>query len=565
MAIVAADWSLTRSTGNLRYIGDDHGGGSPSYATVIQLHRWIQDLADDEVSSGDDQQDITDINPSSRATDNVITLLGTLNIDDASSEHLYDGSIIQNGGDDIYDSIVNYGTAGITIQIHQNGAVLSDDWWNSGGGLNADATQGISHRFMLPVRSGGTDIDGRRLLGTTREFNSTYSEFPINGTSRGNNVLALSNATDLNNQTAAATVATWTTITNTTEGYALIDVDDNGADEAYYSEWNIDTYTINQFFERMKWLTRDGSASTIYGLNGELFRGITHEVTVDTPTGTWSAFEAVSWTGGTGQMFAINSTTSPTKIWMQLLTGVAPTDGQTITGGTSSATADVNVTVTQRTISTPFVGQSTGTSIIGAYGLGIESTDLSSTDKVFDLTNTQITPPNNVTFTVAGVVSTEDRILVGPWDGSTVDSEGNPAVDVDQLTLNTTLSGATETSVVVTAAIPADTPSSGTIRIELDSGKYRRIAYTSWATSTFTIASTDFSTDNSTAPANVYISYIDKLAASTSESFTGVYTSDRNLVVKVRDGGGTPIKEYITSASFISSPQTITAIRTSDT
>ena len=53
MAITAGDWSVTRSTGNIRYIGDDHGGGSPSYATVIEFHRWLQGLADDASSTGD--------------------------------------------------------------------------------------------------------------------------------------------------------------------------------------------------------------------------------------------------------------------------------------------------------------------------------------------------------------------------------------------------------------------------------------------------------------------------------------------------------------------------------
>ena len=32
MAFVASDWSITRSNGNIRYIGDDHEGASPSYA-----------------------------------------------------------------------------------------------------------------------------------------------------------------------------------------------------------------------------------------------------------------------------------------------------------------------------------------------------------------------------------------------------------------------------------------------------------------------------------------------------------------------------------------------------
>lgn len=567
MAIVAADWTIDRQTGNIRYIGDDHGGASPSYATVIELHRWLWSLLDDAEYTGDDEADIVNTAISSRSTDNIITLNGDYNLDATALEHLYDGSIIWGGGDEIADGIVNYGNDDVQIQIIQNGAVLSDDWWNYGGaGLNADATQGISHRFMIVTRTGGADVNGRRLIGTCRRFGYTYNEFRINGTSRGNNVLALSDAVDLNNQTAVGTVAGWSTIDNTTEGYVGLDVDNNGSPEYYYSEWNKDIYTVNQLYERLKYITRDGSSSSLYGLNGELFRGITHEITVDTPSGTFSDVENVSWSGGTGQMFAINSTTAPTKMWIQLLTGVAPTDNQPITGGVSSATCLVNVTVTDRTalISFPFCGQSTGSSIIGSYGLGIETTDLSALDKLFDLTNTQVTPPNNVTFTVSGLVVGEDRVLVGPWDGSTYDLDGNPEITYDQFALNGSLTGGAVTSVVISGSIPLDTPNTGTIRVETDSGLYKLCTFTSWTGSTFTISSADFSSDNATTANNVFISYVDKLAASTGESFTGVYVADRSLVIKVRDGGGTPIKEFISSGTLTSSGGSVTAIRTVD-
>ena len=283
MAIVAADWTVTRSTGVIDYTGADHNGAA-TYATVIQFHRWLQDLADDAefVGSSNDELDIVDNTPSDRSTDNIVTLLNGFSITATAAEHLYDGSVIFNGGAEVYDGIVNFGNADVQIQIIQNGAVLTDDYWNeAGAGLNADATAGISHRFMLLVRTAGADIDGRRLIGTTRTFNNTYAEFKINGTSNGNNVLALVDSDDLNNDTAAATVATWTTIVNETEGFVALDVDNNTTTEDYYSEWNRDTFTINQFYERMKWLTRDGSASTNYGLNGEVFRGITHELDVD--------------------------------------------------------------------------------------------------------------------------------------------------------------------------------------------------------------------------------------------------------------------------------------------
>lgn len=574
MAIVAADWSVSRTTKNIRYIGDDHGGASPSYATVIELHRWLQDLADDAISANDDELAIIDINPSSRSTDNIITLINGYNIDDISSEHLYDGSIVQSGGDVIYDGIVNFGNSTVQIQIIQNGAVLADDWWNfSGGGLNADAAQGVSHRFMLKVRTAAADIDGRRIIGITRQFGFTYGEFGINGTSRGNNVLALSNSNDLNNETVEGTVATWTTITNVTQGYVLLDVDNNGSDEAYYSEWNKDSFSINQFFERMKWLTRDGSVSTLYGLNGELFRGITHEINISTGTGTWGTpeFEQVTWTGGTGQLLAVDNKTgtASTKMWIQLLTGNSPTNAQVITGATSTATATASGTsIDRRPVSIPFVGQSTGSAIIGAYGIGIETTDLSATDTLFDLTNTPITPPNNVTFTVAGLVSGEDRVLVAPWDGTTTDPSGNPAIDEDQLSLNTTLNTDNITSVVVSTAIPSDTPATGFIRVEDNNGLYRRLAYSSWTGSTFTITTTDGNEDFLAVPAtaanNVYIAYIDVLASSTTAAFTAVYLSNRNLVVLVRDGGVSPIKEFISSAVFGANNTTITAIRTSD-
>ncbi len=570
MSIVAADWTIDRSTKVIAYIGDDHDGASPSYATVIEFHRWLQGLADDAVASGDDELDITNVDPSRRSTDNIITLINGYTIGDTEAEHLYDGSIIYDGGDEIYDGIVNFGNSDVQIQIIQNGAVLADDWWNyNGGGLNADATAGISHRFMIKTRTGGADIDGRRLIGTCRRFGYTYSEFTINGTARGNNVLALTDATDLNNQTASGTVAGWTGITNT-EGYASLDVDNDGTNEHYYSEWDKASYTINQFYERMKYLVRDGSSETIYGLNGELFRGITHQIAISSPSGTFQEPEEVSWgsgaTAGTGQLLAIDSTTAGTKMWIQLLTGVVP-NANTITGGTSGATATAG-TVTERTISKPFCGISTGSAIIGAYGFGIEVSDLTSSDKVTDLDNNVITPPNYVTNTVAGLVSGEDRVLVGPWDGSSTDSNGDPAIDKDQLSLATSLTADNITSVVVSEDIPSDTPSSGYIRVADDDGFERRLHYSSWDSKTFTIDTTDgnedFATVNATAGNDVYIAYIDELASGSTASFTSVQSGTRQLVVIVRDGGSTPIKQFISSWSQTSSASTITAIRTTD-
>jgi len=217
---------------------------------------------------------------------------------------------------------------------------------------------------------------------------------------------------------------------------------------------------------------------------------------------------------------------------------------------------------------------STGSNIIGSYGIGFQVADVGSSDLFTSLDNTSRTPPNNVVFTVSGLVSGEDRVLVGPRTGALLDR--------GQWLLNTALTTGTEVAVVVktgtdTVPWPAGTvnwPATGTsaqvsaLRIELDSGIYRNVDYQSHnGSTTFTILSSDFSGVNSAAINNdVFLAFIDVIASATTASFTGVHTgADRSLFVRVRDGGGTPIKTFeATSAQFLSTPQTIAAVRTAD-
>ena len=571
MAFVPGDWSITRNGAALdvRYIGDDHTGASPSYCTTIELHRALQDFADNEFDTApDDNLSIIDQTPSDRGgVDTNITLLNGCNIDDASSQHVYDGSITQAGGATIYDGIQVFGNASI-IQVIQNGARIDDDFWNYANhkAATSDAASSTTHRFMIKVRDGGADIDGRRLLGTQREWGTAYTEFFIGGgTNRGNNVLALTANPDNNNVTADTTVATWDTITNVTEGYNLIDI--GGTNYAFYSEWDMGTQSKNDFYERAKWIqtrvgdigggndTRDAD-QIIYGLDGDIFRGITHEINIDNPTGTFVEPESVSWATGTGQLLAIDSTTAGTKMWIQLLTGVAPTDGQTITGN-GGATADVNVTVVARTVQLPFVGSSTGAAILGAFGSGIESADLGQNDRPIDLTGTTRTPPNNITFTVGNTISTDYVITANNSGGD---------FDFTQLATAATYNTAGITSVQMTASIPTDIPSSGTFRIELDTGAYRRITYSSFSGDTFTIPSTDFSGANAvTAGNNAFVTYIDGLAGGTSIGVTYVYASDRTLFTRVRNATpGFEIKTFETTTLVGSGGATATVGRIDD-
>lgn len=549
MAFVAADWTILRTSGTnpneINYVGDAHGGASPSYVTGIELHRALQDFADD-AADGTEEISIVDQVPSQRGgVDTNITLINGYHITPTAAEHIYDTSISQThpiDGSMIYDGIQVFGNS-TSIQIIQDGARLTNDFWNQANMIAAtsDATSNTSHRFMVLVRTNGADIDGRRLIGTQRVYGTTYTEFSIGGgTNRGNNVLALTANSNLNNGTAQGTIAALTF--NIAEGYIGIDGDGNGTPENYYVEWDMNGNSKNQAYEYSQNMIREGASATpvngTFGLDPNIFRGITHSVAISGGAGTWVEPESLSWgagaTAGTGQLLAVDNTAgaSSTILYMQLLTGVVP-NANTITGaGGATATAG---TVTSQVVSVPPIGASTGTNIKGAYGVGIQEADLAAGDTLIDLTGAANDAPNNVTFDVIGLNTTGDAdyVLVGP------DTAGS--LDTNQMTLAVTLNGASETQVNVGAGnIPVDTPATGTIRIERDSGEFTRHAYTAIdGTNTFfTIASTSFVGDPATATTNgVFVSYIDKVAAATTESFNTVFNATRALRVIVRNGG----------------------------
>lgn len=725
MAMVDADWSIDRPTGNIRYIGDDHtlSGGTPSYATVIQFHRWLQAFADDPEFTGDDELDIIDQDPSARSTDNIITLTNGFNVTAAEIEHLYDGTIIQGSGitQQRWDGIVNFGNANAHIQVLQNGAIIADDYWNYGweagsetgagsstimtdstlgatvnqfvgytiknitdgsqgiitantattvtvaelyGGtldtwttgdvhhiavpLNGDSGQGISHRFMVETRVNGVDIDRRRLLGTTRRYGNTFGEFPINGSSQGNNVFALSDSGDLNNTTSWATIDALADITNT-EGLRLIDISGDGTPEEYYHEWTRGANSINTFFEYLKKLSADSTADTINAQNGELHRGVSHSVSYDTETGAPAAVTNDKFVYGTyvntgavtGGPFVVGEAVRETgsDAWRGRVLSVDATDtslivdievgtvgiSEAMIGDTSGATATTSAApageeiqnsagefalfaidddgaagnfygqitkgvamgdntrlydpadhtdyytcdaaATERTISTPFVGVSTGSALIGAYGLGLEAGDTAAADTYFDLSNTPITPPNNVTFTASGFIS-GDYVLV-------TEDNGND-INLAQMTSDTTANSATQTAISV-VAIPTDTPTvagtKGSIRVERDTGLYTLHRYTSWSSGTndFTIPSADFNTATlpnngpATTPFNVFVGYLDYVASGTSDTFAYVFNTTRTHFMRVRNGGATPIKTAETTGDMTSTGGTASVNRISDT
>lgn len=532
MAIV--DDISVASNGDIRYTG------TTTTYTVLELHRFLQALADDESASGDDFVDITSLTPSERSTDAIISLLGAYNIDDDLAKYLYAGSVLQSSGDTLYSGLqvlgaVNESTT--TLQIVQNNGLLPTTFWGdqSTGGYNGDAVAGILMRVLVKSRDAGADIDGKRIRVQARTWGDTYDFFNVT-LGQGESVAAISTTPDAQNTTTQGTVTAYGDVTNT-EGFQEIDLNNGNGLQPYYSQWTFGAQPdgLKALWEYTKDLTGRGTAKTLYGLDGELFLGITHTFPYGTVTG--NAFvqnDVMTWgsgpTAGTGLL--LGDDTTGTDMYIQLLTGVAPTNGIVVSNELSDGTVTLTSNPSTKTIPKIFGGSYTGT-WIGAYGIGINPDDLTSSDTIQDLDGVTQTPPNNVVFTVSGIVSGEDRVLVGPRNGS--------ILEVDQMSaLSTVASGAG--TFEVSSAIPSDTPAIGTIRVLGDGGVYHRIPYDSYTGSIFTLSGT--TPDAVTSGANAYVSYIDADAGAASASFTTIYSSDRPLFIRVRDGKATPIKTF---------------------
>ena len=567
MAIVT-DVSIN-TNGDIRWTG----GATPNY-TVLELHRYLQDLADNPAASGDDLIDITTYTPSERSTDNIISLLDhsalggpTFNIDDVMAEHLYDGSISQEGGNVVYSGLRVLGAVNNTstqLVVIQNNVKYDGNipfWGTQGtGGFNGSAASGILMRCLIKSRTAGADIDGKRIRVQARHWGDTFDFFNVT-LGQGESVAAIGTTPDAQNTTLVGTVSGYTHVTNT-EGYQTIDLNNGAGAKPYYSQWTYGANTsgdkLKGVWEFSKYTTYNNTPEIIHGISGELFLGITHQYTYSGETG--NAFiedDIITWSGssnGSAVLLALLDGGTTGTVWMQLLTGTVPTQGSTVNNESLDGTHVLSSATVARTLPKVFLGSYTG-SLIGAFGIGVKASDLLATDSVQDLLGGTQIPPNNVTFTVSGLIAGQDRVLVGPKD------TGN-SFKFDQLTGNTTLSSGS-TTIVVTTAIPTDTPSIGTIRVLDDNGVYLPISYTSWAGSTFNIDGT-FGSD-ATTPFNVWISYIDVLADEASEAFTSIYSgTPRSLWIRVRDGGASPIKTYESQGTLGSAGGSAVASRISD-
>ena len=544
------DFSFDFATGNLRHVS-----GATRYP-VIDMHRGLQFLAAQATKSGDDLLDITDLFvPSKRNSDTDIELLGSVNVDATMVEFMYGGSIGWDSNAERYSGLALSGSfnADALPQVIQNNVKLTNYW---GFSFSPDAGLGYAVRIMVLSRTGGADIDGGRVRGQSRGYGY---QFRLGRTVLGRNESVCgigAIAVDTFNSVAIGDVATYADITNT-EGYQLIDYNNLNGDNPFYMQWTRGSRTNLDVYNRIKWNTRDGSAETLYGLSGELFLGITHEIPVDTPSGTLVEPEELSWTEATivstGQLLATDSTTAATKLYVQLLTGVIPTDGTVLTGA-GAGTVTVNGSAIEKALGAESVAGNFTGSWITAFGVGMATGDVSTTDSLLDLLSVPQSPPNNQNVYVGGLISGEDYVIIGKSiDGGNTINKSEYAAAAG----NTTGNGTIEVKTSITNVPPA-----GFVRISNGVGD-DLYPYSSVSGTTFTLDAVTL-TDTYTEDANVYPTIIDMTADNTFLNNTWVYTGDVDLAGQALDSGVSPTKAFPIKGTFGSTGYSVSVVRNPD-
>lgn len=180
---IGADFSITGS--NIRHIS-----GATVY-TVLDLHQWLQDLADDANATGDDNVSILTANPSkldgprSAIKPMLLNLLNGFNIDDDAAQYINFGSIQQDGTNVLYTGLKSIGSplvAASPMYVVQNNAKLTKYWPNG------------HIQIMVKCKTAGALIDNADVRVYSRKYGQTYGDFAANLVAGGEQPAAISTA-----------------------------------------------------------------------------------------------------------------------------------------------------------------------------------------------------------------------------------------------------------------------------------------------------------------------------------------------------------------------------------
>lgn len=265
---IASDFSIS-TNGDIRHVS-----GTDVY-TVLDLHAWLQDLADDASATGNDLLDILAPNPSSHdgkrrpANPSKITLNSypaagiSFNLDDDAAQYIKFGSIEQGGGQVLYSGLISLGAIDPASPIYlvQNGAKLPK-YWPDG-----------PIQIIVKVRSGGTLIDNGEVTAFSRKWGFTYSSYTASLAAGGENVVALATGVDKSIVLTEAQAALLSSKVTVTFGDVTRDLGNGNGLKLYKGTITLSGgCTVQEAYQYLQYLTRENSTATLNGVPGWRYR-----------------------------------------------------------------------------------------------------------------------------------------------------------------------------------------------------------------------------------------------------------------------------------------------------
>ena len=396
MAAINASTFSVAGNGDLRQVAAFVPGTSAPHST-LELHAWLQDLADNAAPLADDNVSILGSNPSELAGKRnadrpmALTLLNGINLNDATAQWFRFGSVEQSNGAVLYTGLKSIGTvvAASPIYIIQSAAKVTKYW--------ADG----HIQILLKAKTGGTLIDSGNATVYSRKYGQTYSHFDVSLAAGGEQSAALSTALDANIVlSAAAAEAIYNTMTvvagDTTQNLG-------GGQGALLHKGTITlngATTLADAYQALQWATSENSTATIASTPGFRYR-VLNAAYPENPAAPLGTFAGGKWFVAQG--------------WW--LTGVMAADSKNYqlishTGVTETPPNTVQVSV---------AGVVSGDYVLVARDTG---TDINSTEYTVSTTSgaTSLTVTGLKSDTpVSGVIRINGvRYTYSSWTGTTV-------------------------------------------------------------------------------------------------------------------------------------------------
>lgn len=293
MAIDASKFTID-SSGNIRQVSGFSPGTDARYST-LDLHAFLQDLADNAAPAGDDLVSILGVNPSELAGKRnasrpmALTLLPTININDATAQWFRFGSIEQNSGNDLYTGLKVLGSlvANSPIYITQSNAKITKYW------ADADAS---NFQILVKAKSGGSLIDSGNVTVFSRKYGQTYSHFDVNLAAGGEQAAALSTALDSNISISSAAAQTaFGTITIALGDFNWDSGDGNGS-KLYKGKITLNGSTsLATAYQAMQWACSESSTATIGSVPGWRYRVLPEQTYAENIPAPFGAFAGGKW------------------------------------------------------------------------------------------------------------------------------------------------------------------------------------------------------------------------------------------------------------------------------